>query len=187
MEHGPVVRAILDANVIYPPFLRDVLLRLAVADFYRPHWTRRIHEEWMRNVSADRPDLSPANLDRIRDRMDASFPGALVSGFAGLEALFNGVAPEDRHVAAAALRAGAQRIITANLKDFPADALQPHSIEAVHPDQFIMDLALDNVWTVRRVLEEHRIGLLRPPLTTEEYAEAFIRAGLTRTAALLWP
>jgi hypothetical protein len=39
MAGGLLVQAVLDANVIYPAFLRDILLRLAAADLYHPYWT----------------------------------------------------------------------------------------------------------------------------------------------------
>lgn len=187
MPEGRLIRAVLDANVIYPAFLRDVLLRLAASDLYLPHWTERIHDEWIRNVVQDRPDLSPANFQRTRASMDAHFPGALVTGFEALEEQVGGVDAGDRHVAAAALNAGAERIITQNLKHFPAEALLPHGIVAQHPDDFVSDLFRGDAMTTRRVLEAHRAGLQRPPHEPAEYAAAFVRAGLTKSAALLWP
>jgi len=48
---------------------------------------------------------------------------------------------DDRHVVAAAVQGGAQGIITANVKDFPAAALKPLGLEAVHPDDFLLDLS----------------------------------------------
>ena len=47
--------------------------------------------------------------------------------------------PDDRHVLAAAIRAGAQVIVTANLRDFPADALRAWDVEAMSPDEFVRD------------------------------------------------
>ncbi|HEV3051791.1 MAG TPA: PIN domain-containing protein [Longimicrobium sp.] len=177
----------LDANVIYPAFLRDVLLRLAASNLYLPYWTARIHDEWIRNVIHNRPDLSPTAFARIRAQMDAHFAGALVTDFEALERQFEGVHENDRHVAAAALKAGANRIVTHNLKDFPAEALQPHGIVASHPDDFICDLIRMDPMTTRGVLEAHRVGLQRPPHDSAEYAVAFVRAGLPKAAALLWP
>ncbi len=48
--------------------------------------------------------------------------------------------PKDRHVVAAAVRAGAKVIVTANLRDFPEDALEPLGLTAKSPDTFLMDL-----------------------------------------------
>jgi PIN domain len=181
-----LIRAVLDANVIYPAFLRDVLLRLAASGLYQPRWTARIHDEWIRNVIRDRPDLSPAAFTRIRAATDAHFPGALVTGYEGLETRFGDVDAGDRHVAAAALRAGATRIITMNLKHFPAHVLQVHDIVPVHPDEFIVQLIRDDEATARGALERHRAGLQKPAHTVQEYATAFRRAGLIRSAVLLW-
>ena len=41
---------------------------------------------------------------------------------------------------AAAIKFGASVIVTFNLKDFPPDVLEPFEIEAMHPDDFIVDL-----------------------------------------------
>ena len=56
MDARPVV--VYDANVLYPAQLRDLLMRLAVNDLVRPHWSDDIHDEWMRNVHADRPSVT---------------------------------------------------------------------------------------------------------------------------------
>ncbi|MCE1184157.1 MAG: hypothetical protein LWW92_00930 [Rhodocyclales bacterium] len=72
--------AVYDACVLYPAPLRDLLMRLAMADLYRARWTQQIHEEWMRNVLANRPDLSRAQLERTRELMDCSVRDSLVEG-----------------------------------------------------------------------------------------------------------
>ena len=64
------ITALLDACVIDPAPLRDLLMYLAVRDVYRPRWTDAIHEEWIRGVLENRPDLRRAQLDRTRDLMD---------------------------------------------------------------------------------------------------------------------
>jgi predicted nucleic acid-binding protein len=187
MGRGDSVRAVLDANVLYSAFLRDVLLRLAAAELFRPYWSERIHDEWIRNLLAHRPDLSSEKLFRTRAGMDAFFPDALVTGHEALEAQFGGVAPTDRHVAAAALKAGAGQIVTQNVRDFPPSALLPHGIVATAPDEFVQMLVGMDSPTVRAALEQHRLGLNRPALSLEEYQAAFMRNGLSRSAALLWP
>ena len=45
-------------------------MQLALGDLYRAKWTERIHNEWMRNVMANRPDLSRQKIERTRTLMD---------------------------------------------------------------------------------------------------------------------
>jgi len=178
--------AVLDANVLYPQFLRDVLLRLAAAELFTPRWTDRIQREWMRNVAKDRPDIPPGRLDRVRALMEEAFPGARVKGYRASERLFSGVDPKDRHVAAAALKGGATVIVTRNLRDFPSDALSPHGLSALDPDHFIHQFVGRDRSTVAMTLERHRAALSRPPYSPAEYRAAFVAAGLVRTAKRLF-
>jgi hypothetical protein len=61
--------------------------------------------------------------------MRRHFPEAMVSGYEELiDQMDND--PKDRHVLAAAVVAGAEFIVTANLRDFPARALEPRAVEA---------------------------------------------------------
>jgi hypothetical protein len=55
-----------------------------------------------------------------------------------LEAVLTNEA-KDRHVLAAAIRSSAQTIVTFNLKHFPAEALRQYDIEAMHPDDFLVN------------------------------------------------
>ena len=71
---------VLDANVLYPAHLRDLLMRLAIDGRYRPVWSRRIHDEWTRNVLQDRPDITAGQLEHTRRQMDRAFPDATAEG-----------------------------------------------------------------------------------------------------------
>lgn len=56
--------AVLDANVLYSYPLTSVLLELAEARLYRPIWSADIHAEWIGAITANRPDIDPAKLER---------------------------------------------------------------------------------------------------------------------------
>lgn len=62
--------ALYDANVLYPAPLRDLLMHLAMTGLFRAKWTNEIHEEWIRNVLENRPDLTRNQLERTRDLMN---------------------------------------------------------------------------------------------------------------------
>ena len=55
-----MITAFLDANVLYPPTLRSVLLELAHADLCAACWSDEVHREWMRALAEKRPTLDDA-------------------------------------------------------------------------------------------------------------------------------
>src|SRR5690606_24596117 len=93
--------------------------------------------------------------------------------------------PRDRHVLAATLRANAEVIVTANLKDFPPETLKPFNVIAQHPDDFILDLIDLKPAAVLTCFKEDRIHYRNPPYTVEEYLENLLRQGLSKTVAHL--
>jgi hypothetical protein len=112
-----------DACVLYPAPLRDLLMRLALTDLYRARWSDQIHEEWITAVLRNRSDLSRAQLERTRSLMNAHVRDALVDGYQSLIPALALPDPDDRHVLAAAIKRGADLIVTFNLDDFPDHVL----------------------------------------------------------------
>lgn len=177
--------ALFDACVLYPAPLRDLLMHLALTDLFRAKWTDRIHDEWIRNVLEQRPDLRREQLERTRQLMNAHVRDCLVSGYEDLIPALSLPDPDDRHVLAAAIRARADVIVTYNLHDFPNAALAPYGIDAQHPDEFVahlLDLAPQSVCIAAR---RQRQSLRRPPATVEEFLATLERQGLPQTVAAL--
>ncbi len=148
-------------------------------------WSDRVHEEWMGAVHRDFPNVTRGQLERTRDLMNLHAEDSLVTGFEELIESLELPDPNDRHVLAAAIRSGADVIVTRNLKDFPPDRLDPHGIEAQHPDTFIMHLFDLNPGAVVGAAQEHRASLKNPPKSVDEYLETLERLGLTQTVAEL--
>ena len=71
--------------------------------------------------------------------MDQTVPGCLVTGYESLVSALNLPDPDDCHLLAAAIHCQAQAIVTFNLKDFPKATLEPFEVEAIHPDDFVID------------------------------------------------
>ncbi|MBI4579908.1 MAG: PIN domain-containing protein [Planctomycetes bacterium] len=177
--------AIYDASVLYPAPLRDLLLHLALTDLFQARWTQVIHEEWIEALLADRPDLSRERLERTRQLMDASVLDCLVEGYEDLVPGLQLPDPDDRHVLAAAIRVGADVIVTANLKHFPPSSLAAYGIDAQHPDQFVRHLVDLAPGPVCVAVKTHRQSLKTPPKTIAEYLETPQRHSLPETVAAL--
>lgn len=177
--------ALLDACTLYPPALRDLLMWLATARAYQPRWSEEIHAEWMRNVLANRSDVSSEQLERTRQLMDGIDPECLVTEYERHIPMLSLPDADDRHVLAAAIEAQAAVIVTYNLSDFPTTALASYGITALHPDAFLCQLMDEEEESVQRGVKRHRASLRRPPKTVEEYLSTLQTNGLTRFAERL--
>ncbi|VAW77175.1 hypothetical protein MNBD_GAMMA12-1543 [hydrothermal vent metagenome] len=177
-------KVIFDANLLYPAPLRDCLMNLALTDLFKAHWTDKIHEEWigalMRKGRFDRE-----KLERVRDLMDAHVRDARVTNY---EDLIEGLTlpdKDDRHVLAAAIKCGADAIVTFNLKDFPDSALKPYSIEKIHPDDFICYQIELKPTIVCEAIKYQRQSLKKPPKTPGEFLANLQKQQLPQTVSLL--
>ncbi|MFT4926977.1 MAG: putative nucleic acid-binding protein [Phenylobacterium sp.] len=177
--------AVLDANVLYPAPLRDLLMRLAITDIFAARWSERIHDEWIRNLLKNRPDLTIEQLTHTRNLMNEHVRDCLVCDYESLEAGLTLPDVDDRHVLAAAIKSGAQAIVTFNLKDFPANELAKYGIEAISPDEFIYHQFDLNPALVCQVVKRHRASLKKPPKTIADYLDTLESCGLVITADIL--
>jgi len=177
--------AVFDACVLYPPSLRDLLMWLAVAKVYEPRWSEEIHEEWMRNVLKDNPEIRREQLERTRTLMNGITSRSLVSGYRVHLASLTLPDAKDCHVVAVALEAKASLIVTFNLKDFPGRVLSPLGIRALHPDAFLESLFLQNGPRFLLGIRQHRASLKNPPKTTTDYLATMTSLGLKKMALRL--
>jgi len=176
---------IYDACVLFPAPLRDILLRIAVTGLVRARWSDRILDECFRNILEQRPELKLDALTRTRELMNRAVPNCRVEGF---EDLIEGLQlpdANDRHVLAAAIRAGAQVIVTFNLRDFPREQLAPFGVEAIHPDDFVVDLIDLAPGVLMNVVTEQAAALRNPPRTTGEMLGTLRDQGLPQAIAKL--
>src|SRR6476469_3518119 len=114
---------------------------MASAGEFRARYTAAILDEAFENIPRKVAGLDPARLTRTRELVEHAVPDALVTDYEHLIPALELPDPDDRHVLAAAIRAGAQVIVTENKKDFPDDALAPYDLEAQNADTFIHSVA----------------------------------------------
>ncbi len=116
--------------------------------------------------------------------MRQAFPDALVENYEDLVAAMD-CDPKDRHVMAAAVRSNAELIVTFNLRDFPIPALRDYDLEAISPDDFLLD-QLD-------LFPESTLGCIRqqsadyenPDVTVDEIIRHLEKLGLPLFSATL--
>jgi hypothetical protein len=136
LGNAPVV--LLDANLLYPFHLRNLLVQLNVNHLINIRWTDAIHDEWISNLLAG----GKAKFERLsttRDITNHVLPNATVSNYEYRMAQIRLPDSSDRHVLAAAIEAKVSILLTFNLRDFPSGALAPFGIVPREPDGFLCD------------------------------------------------
>ena len=161
---------VVDANVLFPLTLRDTVLRAAAAGFYQLRWSKEILDEMERNLVFT-GTIPPDKAARLRKTMETYFPEALVTDYESLVASMRNDF-KDRHVVAAAVKAGAQVVTTANLKDFSP---LPDGIEAQSPDEFLCNLFDLDPEAFVEMLREQAADLRKPPVSFEELLARLFR------------
>ena len=136
-----------------------------------PRWTAPINEEWVSNLIAagraphERLLLTLELISRV-------LPEAEMEGW---EAHMEGLTlpdPDDCHVLVAALTAGAETILTMNLRDFPASAVARHGVVAVHPNGFLCGLHDADPELAWALTEAAHANLSRSTSSSADYLDA---------------
>ena len=167
--------ATLDTSVLWPSLQRDFLLSLAVESAYRPTWSSAIHDglefhEEVKLVKRGIPIAEAASrAATLIAAMRREFADAEVEGWEPLEGTFGLPDPDDEHVVAAAVIAGAGAIVTENLKDFPAAKIPP-GMQVLSAREFAKNtVALNPRYALAAVQEiASRSGRYGATLTVEE-------------------
>ena len=134
------MKVFFDACVLYPPLVRGLLIGAAERELFAPFWSPRVLEEWRRAVAAKQGLQAEDEACRARRTMTEEFPDAEIMPDPEVEAGLDLPDPADAHVLAAALAAGADVLLTFNLRDFPRRAVSAFPLEVRHPDGFLWEL-----------------------------------------------
>ncbi|MEL7090731.1 MAG: PIN domain-containing protein [Pseudomonadota bacterium] len=130
------MKVLIDANVLYPTVMREMVLGVARAGLFQPLWSARILEEWARAAAR----LGPADEAQARGdiaRLGAHWPRATVTYPPELEARLWLPDANDVHVLAAAIHGSADVIMTMNKRDFPGHILAEEGLSRVDPDAYL--------------------------------------------------
>ncbi len=149
------MKALLDACVLYPTVLREILIGVAEAGLYTPLWSDRILEEWARATVKLGPGAETVARGEIA-ALRVAFPDASVSRREALEQRLWLPDPADVHVLAAAIAGSADVIVTFNAADFPRHTLAEEGLRRDDPDAFLLSLWQDNLAEVAAVAEKVR-------------------------------
>lgn len=144
------MKVLIDACVLYPTVLREIVIETADRGLFTPLWSERILEEW-RRAAAKRGETGIAEVE-IAD-LKVRFPAAMVHSTAETEARLSLPDADDIHVLAAAIDGGADELLTLNLRDFPTRTLARDGIQLRAPDTFLLEQFHNDSSTLKDVLD----------------------------------
>lgn len=143
----------LDACVLYPTVLREILMGLAAAGLFQPQWSPRILEEWAR-ATRKLGEGAEAQARGEIALLRANWPRAEIQPNAADEARLFLPDPNDVHVLAAAIAGSSDTLLTFNMRDFPRGTMTDEGVALMGPDAFVMDLWLHNAAPVETVVNK---------------------------------
>jgi hypothetical protein len=179
--------AILDANVMFPVNVFDILAQFCIEGLFTAKWSQDIDDEWTKNLLESRADLTQDQVFRRRDRQRIALPDWEVEKekYQPLIEAINLPDLNDRHILAAAIAGHADSIVTFNIKDFPNQVLDQYDIEAIHPDDFICHQLDLMPYQALTAIKHIRLRLKNPPYTAEDLLDSYMRSGLINTVSKL--
>ncbi|MGB7319883.1 MAG: PIN domain-containing protein [Albidovulum sp.] len=178
------MKAVLDACVLYPTVLREILIGAAKAGLYTPLWSDRILEEWARATVKLGPGAELVARGEAA-RLRVAFPHASVPVHKGIVARLWLPDPNDVHVLAAAIGGHADLIITFNAADFPRHTLAEEGIRREDPDRLLLDFWQDAPDKVAQVVEAVRAEAERLSGQPQPLRALLKRASLPRLGKAL--
>ena len=181
-----MMKAVLDANVLYPTVLREILIGAARAGLYQPLWSARILEEWARatvKLGSGAETIARGEIAALA----VAFPKAAVATNDTLAARLWLPDANDIHVLAAAIAGGADLIVTFNAADFPRHILAEEGLARLDPDQFLLSLHARAPEQIAEVCETVRTEAERLSGEPQPMRTLLKRARLPRLGKVLGP
>lgn len=178
------MKVLIDACVLFPTVLREIVLNYAVTGGFQPLWSMRILEEWRR--AAARSGVADGVIAEGEIALvKANFAGAMVTVDPATEARLNLPDPDDAHVLAAAVDGQADELLTLNTKDFPTRTLSAEGILRRHPDEFLLEAYHADPDAMEQVVDGVLARAMSYGIDTSDRRKLLKKARLPRLAKAL--
>ena len=149
------MKAVLDACVLFPTVLREILQAAGEAGLFQPVFSDRILREWVLATAKLGP-AAPTLVAGEAAVLRAAFPRGLEREHPEIEARLILPDPNDLHVLATAIASGADAVITFNAQDFPGHVLAAEGIVRRDPDGFLWELHSRHPEAMARIVDTVR-------------------------------
>ena len=176
------MRIVIDACVLYPTVMRDVLLGAAKKGAFEPIWSERLLEEWRRAAARhgkDQAQVAGVEIALLKTNWpQAEFPATKIKNLWLPD-------EDDIHVLETAIVSRADAILTVNLKDFPTRILSNHGILRRDPDSFLVEFTHQNTDAMNEVARDIKNAAEMHSGENKDIRTLLKRTGLPRLGKLL--
>lgn len=172
---------LVDASVLRPAILRNILIEFCCEVFFALKWSDDIEKEYC-SKCVDAGESATTLASRV-NLMHAAVPDWRVDGDALIRPNFQVENTSALAAICAAVVGHADCIVSLDLDRYPKEPLARLSIEVMHPDDFIV-LQLD-LNTVAALKAFKSIRKRNGKLNAQAFLQTLVDAGLTRTAERL--
>lgn len=148
-----MTRVLLDACVLFPSVMREILLGAADGGLLTLFWSEPILQEWG-HAAARRDAQTGAVAQTEILLLKARWPKAMVVLPSGMPPNFALPDINDHHVLQAAIVGQVQELVTANLRDFPTRVLARFDIIRRDPDGLLLEIAQNNNQFMQQMCQE---------------------------------
>jgi len=180
------MRVLIDACVLFPTVLRELVLDYAGSGGFEPLWSERILEEW-RRAAVKRSERDGVIAESEIALVKARFPEAMVVAAPETAARLHLPDPDDNHVLAAAIDGGADELLTLNLKDFPTRALSDEGLLRRDPDNFLLEAYHTDSYGLKKTVDDVLARAQSHGIDVSNPRALLKKARLPRLAKALFP
>ena len=170
------LRALCDANVLYPVYLRDVIAESGMSSLFRPLWSNHILDETQQALSRTLPRAGQ-HFPRIRALLLTALPDSFVEVPPSTPYDFGCSDPDDNLIVAAAVAGKADVLVTFNTRHFPPNLSEKCGIRLEDPDRFLTGIFSENDELAALTIGNLLASYVNADINAEMLAERLETAG----------
>ena len=167
-------KVLLDTNVLFSFYLRDLILSLAESQTIDFKWSDAIKFELISSLVKTETMSNIKALELVRT-IDDTFPFATVSTSEDSKIKYGCSDADDEHIFHAGVVSSCQSIVTFNISDFPFNAKSEHGIEIISPDDYLTRIYDSDPEAIDKAINSLLSGYTRPEISFDQYCEVLAR------------
>lgn len=168
------MKDLLDTNVLFSFYLRDLILTLAESQIIDFKWSDVIKLELILSLVKTKTMSDSKALELVRT-IDETFPFATISVYKDPKIKYGCSDADDEHIFHAAIVGSCKSVVTFNTSDFPINAKSKYGIEIINPDNYLTRLYETHPTLINKAIDSILSGYTKPGISFDQFCEVLAR------------